>query len=230
MAELTLKARLTLANALSDAVLSNSTVLALDALALVYIVFAIFSASAFWTDALKFSGRWDFAFAVVARFGQTRIDWLLTKPSFPAFIAFAAEVVDVVSALAVLARIWCALVHVLRTVSTCPSFGTNAAVIVDVVVAFPVAARIVGLCTVVCSPLTVLALVAFLAGADEAIVTLPACSAVKARVLFAVHLPPQTVVAFMTGWTGAVVASLRIGIFYASAAVEARLFHLTEVD
>ncbi len=41
-----------------------------------------------------------------------------------------------------------------------PTFGTNAAVIVDVVVAFPVAARIVGLCTVVCSPLTVLALVA----------------------------------------------------------------------
>lgn len=34
----------------------------------------------------------------------------------------------------------------------------------------------------------------------------------------------------MTGWTGAVVALLETGIFYASSAVEARLFLLAEVD
>jgi len=205
-------------------------VLTRDALALIYVVFAVFSARSFWTDALKFAGRWDFAFAVVAWFRQTRIDWLLTKPSFPAFIAFAAEVVDVVSAFAVLARIGRAFVYVLGTVSTCPSFGTNAAVIVVFVVAFPVAARIVGLCAVVCSPLTVVALVAFFAGAYEAIVTLSAGSAVEARVLLAVHLPSHTVISFMTWWTGAVVANFEVGILDASPAVEARLFLLTEVD
>ena len=121
MAELSLKTRFTLANALSDAVFGDSTVLARDTLTLIYVVLAIFPASAFWTDALKFTGRRDLAFAVVARISQTRIDRLLTKSSFPAFIAFAAEVVNVVSAFAVLARIGCTFVYVLRTVSTCPS-------------------------------------------------------------------------------------------------------------
>jgi len=180
LAELSIKTRFTLANALSDAILSDSTVLARDILALINVVLAIFSARAFRTDALEFAGRWDLAFAIVAGIGQTRIDGLLTKRSFPAFIAFAAEVVDVVSAFAVLARIGCTLIYVLRTVSTCPSFGTNTPVIVDVVVAFPVTARIIGLSAVVCSPLTVVALKAFLAGANEAIVALSAGSAVEA--------------------------------------------------
>ena len=118
---MSLETRFTLAKALSDSVFGDSTVLARDTLALINVVLAIFSARAFWTDTLEFAGRWDLAFAVEAGIGQTRIDGLLTKPSMPAFIAFAAEVVDVVSAFAVLARIWCTLIYVLRTVSTCPS-------------------------------------------------------------------------------------------------------------